>query len=289
MKIGVMGLCTDDSVQVPELAISVEARGFDTLYVGEHTHQPVQMASQYPMGAPPAGMKRMVDPLVALAAAAAVTTRLELGTAVMLPAQHDVLVCAKQIATLDHLSQGRVVLGVGFGWNSEESANHGIDPKRKRTALREHMLAMEALWRDETASAAGSRVRFSESWSWPKPYGRARPPVFMGAAPGPGTFAHIVEYCDGWMPVAGSDIATQVPILHRMAEEAGRDPSTIEICVLGCPPKPEALERYAALGVERVILMLPILKRGDTIDTFSRDEAERSLDKLQGLVEFARA
>lgn len=284
-----MGLCTDDSVQVPELAMSAEARGFHSLYVGEHTHQPVQMASQYPMGRPPTGMKRMVDPLVALAAAATVTKTLELGTAVLLPAQHDVLVCAKQIATLDHLSQGRLILGVGFGWNNEETANHGIDPKRKRAALREHMLAMEDLWLNDTASAEGERVRFSESWSWPKPYRRDRPPVFMGAAPGPGTYSHIVEYCDGWMPVAGSDLANQLPLLHRTAEEAGRDPSTIELCVLGCPPKPQALERYAGLGVTRVILMLPVLERGATIDTFTRDEAERSMDQLQGLLEFSHA
>ena len=132
MKLGVMALCTDESVSVPELAVSAESRGFHSLYLGEHTHQPVTMASQYPMGTPPTGMRRMVDPLIALAAAATITTTLELGTAVLLPSQHDVLVCAKQIATLDFLSQGRVVLGVGFGWNDEEMINHGVNPKRRR-------------------------------------------------------------------------------------------------------------------------------------------------------------
>lgn len=282
-----MALCTDESVEVPDLAVSAESRGFHTLFLGEHTHQPVKMASRYPMGAPPTGMRRMVDPLVALATAAAVTSTLELGTAVLLPAQHDSLVCAKQIATLDHLSRGRVVLGVGFGWNDEEMMNHGVEPKRRRAALREHMLAMEKLWREDSASAAGDRVRFSEVWQWPKPWKRERPPVLLGAAPGPGTYAHIVEYCDGWMPVAGSDLTRQLPLLRRAADEAGRDSSTIEICVLGCPPVPKALERYAQLGVERVILTLPVLDRGHTIDTISRDDAERAMDQLQDLLDYA--
>jgi probable F420-dependent oxidoreductase len=285
MKVGVMALCTDESVTVPELAISAESRGFHALYLGEHTHQPVKMASQYPMGAPPTGMRRMVDPLVALAAAATVTSVLELGTAVLLPSQHDPLVCAKQVATLDYISQGRVVLGVGFGWNDEEMMNHGVTPNRRRAALREHMLAMEALWRDESAVAGGDRVRFTESWQWPKPWQRERPTVLMGAAPGPKTYAHIAEYCDGWMPVAGSDLPRQLPLLRAAFEEAGRDPDSVEICVLGCPPAAKALERYASLGVQRVIFPLPILERGSTIDTVSRDDAERAMDQLQGLLD----
>jgi probable F420-dependent oxidoreductase len=284
MKIGVMALCTDESISVPEFAMGAEARGFDSVYLGEHTHQPVKMASQYPMGQPPTGMRRMVDPLIALAAAATVTSSLELGTAVMLPSQHDPLVCAKQIATLDHISRGRVVLGVGYGWNDEEMMNHGVDPSRRRSVLREHMLAMEALWRDESAAAGGRRVHFSESWQWPKPWGRARPPVLMGAAPGPSTYRHIAEYCDGWMPVAGSDLKTQLPLLRRAFAAAGRDPDSLEICVLGCPPTPKAIERYAGLGVQRVILTVPLLERGQTVDTVSRDDAERAMDQLQGLL-----
>ncbi|MFC6239244.1 TIGR03619 family F420-dependent LLM class oxidoreductase [Longivirga aurantiaca] len=279
-----MALCTDESVSVPELATSAESRGFHSLYLGEHTHQPVAMASQYPMGTPPTGMRRMVDPLIALAAAATVTTTIELGTAVMLPAQHDALVCAKQVATLDFISRGRVVLGVGFGWNDEEMMNHGVNPKRRRAALREHMLAMEALWREESAAAEGERVSFSEAWQWPKPWMRERPTVLMGAAPGPNTYQHIAEYCDGWMPVAGSDLPRQLPLLRRAFEDAGRDPDSLEVCVLGCPPVPKALDRYASLGVQRVIFPLPILERGKTIDTVSRDDAERAMDQLQELL-----
>jgi alkanesulfonate monooxygenase SsuD/methylene tetrahydromethanopterin reductase-like flavin-dependent oxidoreductase (luciferase family) len=208
---------------------------------------------------------------------------------VLLAAQHDPIVLAKQIATLDFMSQGRVVLGVGFGWNDEESMNHGISPKKKRAAHREQLLAMERLWSSETAAAEGEWVNFSESWQWPKPYGRDRPTVLLGAAPGPGTFAHIAEYCDGWMPVAGSDLTRQLPLLRQAFEAADRDPNSLEICVLGCPPVARAIERYASLGVQRVILTLPILERGSTIDTISRADAEGAMDQLQGLLEFSAA
>ena len=119
---------------------------------------------------------------------------------------------------------------------------------------------------------------------WPKPWQRDRPTVLMGAAPGPNTYKHIAEFCDGWMPVAGSNLTTQLPLLRQAFEDAGRDPDTLQVCVLGCPPTPEAVERYASLGVQRVILTLPILERGSTIDTVSRDDCERAMDQLQGLL-----
>ena len=157
---------------------------------------------------------------------------------------------AKTIASLDHLSGGRVLLGIGVGWNEDEMEQHGVDPKRRRSVAREHVLAMRELWTQEEASFDGEHVQFSSSWSWPKPVSDPYPPILMGGAGGPVTFRHVVEYCDGWMPIHGRrNIADKLDELRRAADEAGRDMSTIELGVFGCPPDNAVIDSYAELGL----------------------------------------
>ncbi len=191
-----------------------------------------------------------------MATVAAVSERLHVGTGVALVAQHDPIVLAKTIATIDHLSGGRVTLGVGFGWNREEMADHGIDYRTRRAVAREKVLAMQALWRDEVASFDGEHVSFSPSWSWPKPVQQPRVRTLIGGSAGPIMFAHIAEYGDGWMPIGGAGIRAALPPLQDAWAAAGRDgePAVLPFGVL---PDPGKLEYYASLGIDEAILRLP--------------------------------
>ena len=250
---------TDRSMAPVALARATEDRGFHSLYVHEHTHIPTSRRTPPPTGEAVLAeeYKRTLDPFVALAAAAAVTSRLTLGTAVCLVAQHDPIVLAKEVATLDLLSGGRLVFGIGFGWNREEMENHGVDPRRRRELVREKMLAMERLWSEERASFAGELVRFEECWSWPKPAQQPRPPVLLGGTAGPTLFAHIAEYGDGWMPIGGAGVGGALPALRRAMEGAGRDPAHLKVILIGTIPDPGKLDHYASIGVTEVALRLP--------------------------------
>ena len=259
MEIGVTIHATDLAMDVPELAREAEARGFHSLYVPEHTHIPVSRRTPAPTGDAELAeeYRRSPDPLIVLAAAAAVTRRIRLGTAIALPAQHEPISLAKQIATLDRLSGGRLVYGIGYGWNLEEMENHGIDTKRRRARVREVMLAMQELWSKEVASFSGEFVRFEPSWQWPKPVQQPRPRVLIGAAPGPTLFAHVAEFADGWIPFGGAGIRSAAPELRRALEERGRDPSTLEIVPMGVFPDESKLAYYRELGVTECALRLP--------------------------------
>jgi probable F420-dependent oxidoreductase len=259
MKLGITMFATDQSIDVVALARAAEARGFASLYIPEHTHIPTSRRTPPPTGDAelPEEYKRTVDPLVALAAAASVTSTITLGTGIALIAQRDPIVTAKEVATLDRLSGGRFVLGIGFGWNVEEMADHGVDYRRRRAIVREKMLAMQALWSQERAAFAGEFVRFEESWSWPKPVQQPRPPVLIGGAPGPTLFAHIAEYADGWIPIGGAGVRQALPDLHRAAAAAGRDPAALRVVPFGTIPDAGKLDYYAALGITEVVLRLP--------------------------------
>jgi len=263
MKIGVTLHATDLAMSPVELAREAEARGFSSLFVPEHTHIPVSRRTPAPTGDAELAeeYKRSLDPYVALAAAAAVTSRIRLGTGVALVAQHDPIALAKEIATVDHLSGGRFVLGVGYGWNHEEMENHGIDVKRRRARVRETMLAMQALWANEVAGFQGEFVRFEPSWQWPKPVQQPRPPVLLGGAPGPTLFAHVAEYGDGWFPFGGAGLARALPELRRAVEERGRDPGALEIVPMGIFPDPGKLDYYREIGVTEAVLRLPSAPR----------------------------
>jgi probable F420-dependent oxidoreductase len=267
---------TDRSMPPDELAREAEARGLSSLWVPEHTHIPVSRRTPAPTGEPLAEeYRRTLDPFVALTAAAAATTRLRVGTGICLVAQRDPIVTAKEVATLDHLSGGRFDFGVGFGWNVEEMADHGISPRRRRDVARERVLAMERLWAEDEASFHGDHVNFEPTWSWPKPIQRPRPPVLVGGRAGPTLFAHVVEYGDGWIPIGGGGLAAALPELHRRAEEHGRDPGTLDVIPFGSLPNPGKLEHFASLGVTQVVASLP---------SAGRDRVLPALDRYAGLL-----
>ncbi len=250
---------TDQTMGPVELARAVEERGFVSLYLPEHTHIPVSRRTPSPTGGEELAdeYRRTLDPFVALAAAAACTERIVLGTGVCVLAQHEPIVTAKTIATLDRLSAGRFVLGIGFGWNVEEMEDHGIDVPRRRERVREHVLAMRALWADDVASFEGEYVRFEPSWAWPKPAQTPGPPVLIGGAAGPKLFAAVAEYADGWIPIGGGGVRAALPKLHRAADAAGRDPATLRIVPFGVLPDPGKLDYYASLGIDEVVLRIP--------------------------------
>jgi probable F420-dependent oxidoreductase len=267
MRIAVVIHATDRSMSPVELAREAEARGFYALYVPEHTHIPTSRRTPPPTGEEVLADEylRSLDPCIALAAAAGVTSRIRLGTGIALVAQHDPLTFAKEVATLDLLSGGRLVLGIGYGWNVEEMENHGIDVKRRRAIVREKMLAVEELWANEVASFRGEFVRFEPSWQWPKPVQQPRPRVLIGGAAGPRLFAHIAEYADGWMPIGGGGVEAALPALRRAFEERERDPSGIHVVPMGVVPDRGKLDHYAAIGVTEAALRLPPQSRDDVL------------------------
>jgi len=259
VKYGITMFATDVSMSVPALAVAAEERGFHSLYLPEHTHIPTSRRTPPPTGEAelPEEYRRTVDPFVALAAAAALTERVRLGTGICLVAQRDPIVTAKAVATLDVLSGGRVELGIGFGWNHDEMENHELDFARRRDVTREHLLAMRALWTDDVASFDGEHVHLTPSWSWPKPVQRGGPPVLLGGAPGPKLFAHVAEYADGWLPIGGGGIRAALPDLRRACDAAGRDADELRIVPFGTIPDQGKLDYYASLGIDEVVLRVP--------------------------------
>ncbi|MER5206844.1 LLM class F420-dependent oxidoreductase [Streptomyces sp. NPDC002825] len=258
MRISTTIFLTDETISPVRLARELEQRGFAGLYLPEHTHIPVSRETPYPAGGElPREYARTLDPLVALGQAAAVTERLGLGTGITLITQHDPIVLAKQVATLDHLSGGRFTLGVGFGWNREEAADHGVDWSTRRELGRERLDLMRALWAPEPTSYEGEHgesVRASEVW--PKPAGGA-PRVLLGGAAGPKLFAQIAAQTDGWMPIGGRGLTESLPVLREAWEKAGRSPETLQLVPYAVLPSPGKLAHYEELGCEEVVLQLP--------------------------------
>lgn len=257
MKLGVVCPLTDSGIDVVTLAVALEERGIESLFLPEHTHVPVAWTVDNPAFPPPTTPHfRLVDPFVALSAAAAVTERLALGTGVCLVPQHEPLALAKAVATLDRLSGGRVLLGVGAGWNAAELANHGVAYEARSEVLRERVLAMRALWADEQAEFHGRYVDFDAVYQWPKPL-QQRVPVLVGGN-SRAAVERAVAYGDGWMPQCAtgraSDIAAGVEALRAMAAERGR---VVGVTAFGAAADPEALEELEALGVERAVLVVP--------------------------------
>ncbi|EHM23943.1 hypothetical protein SPW_7693 [Streptomyces sp. W007] len=263
MRISTTIFLTDETVTPVRLARELEQRGFGGLYLPEHTHIPVIRSTPYPMGGElPREYGRTLDPFVALGQAAAVTERLALGTGITLVAQHDPIGLAKQAATLDHLSGGRFTLGIGYGWNVEEAADHGVEWSTRRDLGRDRMALMRALWADEPTGYEGlfGSVRASEAH--PKPVQRPRGPVngprtLIGGGAGPKLFAHIAEYADGWLPIGGGGLTESLPKLRAAWESAGRDPKDLQVVPYAVLPSPGKLAHYADLGIEEVVLQLP--------------------------------
>lgn len=274
MQRGVVTFLTDYGIEPVPLARAVEERGFDSFLLTEHTHIPASRESPWPGGAElPTRYSHTFDPFVALAAMAAVTERIGLGTAVSLVCQHDPIVLAKVVASLDRISGGRFELGIGMGWNREEMANHGVDPRTRTRRMREHVLAMRAIWTQDEASFDGEFVRFERIWSWPKP--QRVVPVVVGGG-GPAVLDRVLEYGDGWIPLRVrldglAEFGTRIAELRSRAADAGR--GHLPVTVYGAVPKPDALDAYAAAGVDRVLFELPdapaddVLRRLDELAT----------------------
>lgn len=251
-------ITTDQAIDPASLAAAAEDRGFASLWVPEHTHIPTSRQTPAPTGEPlDEWYKRMLDPYVALSAAAAATSVLRLGTGVALVAQHHPLTLAKTIASLDHLSGGRFTLGVGYGWNVEEMAHHGVEKRTRRDRAREHVLAMREVWSNDVASFTGEFVSFEPSWSWPKPVQPGGPPILIGGAAGPKLFAHIAEFADGWIPIGGAGLADAIADLREAFSRAGRDPALLHVVPFGSIPTAEKLAYFAQVGVTETVLRLP--------------------------------
>ncbi len=280
MDVGVFYFPVDYGINVAELAKALEDRGFGSLYVPEHTHIPLSRKTPFPGGGElPKRYAHTHDPFVALAFAAAATKKLKIGTGICLVPQHEPIVTAKAIASLDMLSNGRFVFGIGGGWNVDEMENHGATHKDRFKIMREHVLAMKALWTEEEASYHGQFVNFDPVWSYPKPAQRPHPPIVLGGE-SDHTLKRVVEYCDGWFPRtrAGFDPVEAKARLAKAANEKGRDPRSLTITVFGAPNKAEVLESYARAGIEGALLAVP---------DGTRDEILAFLDKNAALTKVA--
>jgi probable F420-dependent oxidoreductase len=258
MRVGVMIFATDQTMPMQRLAPEVEARGFDSLWVTEKTHVPVSRSTPWPAGELPEWYKRTCDPFVALAAAAATTTRLRVGTGVALLALRDPVIAAKSIATLDWQSAGRLELGVGYGWNCEEYATHGVDLDTARLRLIDHMALMRELWTSDEGAYIGDYCSVEPSWSWPKPAQQPAPPIHVGARATTQTFDDIATWADGWLPIEGfGDIIDHLPRLRHAFERHDRDPDTAVVTVYSSQGDPALMSRYQNADIDRVVIWLP--------------------------------
>ncbi|MFD5709374.1 LLM class F420-dependent oxidoreductase [Streptomyces pharetrae] len=273
MRIAVTIFLTDETITPTRLARELEERGFAGLYLPEHTHIPVERTTPYPAGGElPREYGRTLDPFVALGQAAAVTRTLGLGTGITLVAQHDPIDLAKQIATVDHVSGGRFTLGLGFGWNVEEAADHGVRWRTRRDLVRDRMALMRALWAEEPTAYGGEFGSVRASHAHPKPVQKPRGPVvgprtLIGGAAGPKLFAHICEYADGWLPIGGRGLSTTLPALRAAWADAGRDPAALQVVPYAVHPTPGKLAHYAELGIEEVVLQLPPAGEAEVLRT----------------------
>jgi probable F420-dependent oxidoreductase len=277
MQIGVFYFPVDYGINIAELAVALEERGFESLFVPEHTHIPVSRKSPFPSGGEmPRRYAHTHDPFVALSFAAAATRKLLLGTGICLIPERDPIVTAKCVASLDQLSGGRVVFGIGGGWNVEEMENHGARYSTRFKLMGERILAMKALWTMDEAEYHGEMVDFDPVWSYPKPAQRPHPPILLGGETDY-TLKRVVDYCDGWFPRPGRgfEIRAQLERLHQMADKAGRDRRTLSTSVFRAPADKAALAEYGEAGIDRAVLEIP---------DQSRDEILRVLDSYAPLL-----
>jgi probable F420-dependent oxidoreductase len=266
MFFGAGMFATDYAMRPDDLARALEERGFESLWLPEHTHIPANRRTPYPAGGDlPKEYWHTHDPFVALTAAAIATSKLRVATGICLIIERDPITTAKEVASLDMLSGGRVIFGIGGGWNAEEMENHGTEYKTRWRLLRERVLAMKEIWTKDEPEFHGEFVKFDKLWSYPKPVQKPHPPILMGGD-GATTFDRVIEFCDGWMPIGFrlENAAEKIAALRRRAEAAGRDPKSISITIFGVNPEAGALDALKAAGVERAIFMLPPADR-DTV------------------------
>ena len=267
MDCGVTMFATDYAMRVDDLARESEARGFESIWFPEHTHIPVSRRSPWPGGADlPKEYWHTVDLFVAMATAAAVTKTIKVASGICLLVERDPITTAKEVASIDHLSGGRVIFGIGGGWNAEEMEHHGTPFKARWKVLRERVAAMKQIWTEDEAAFEGTYVKFEPIWSWPKPVQKPHPPIVLGGH-GPLALRRVVDYCDGWIPIGvrAGDLQGSIDELHRVAREQGRDPRSISISLYGAPRDPDALRRLRDLGVARAVFALPSKDRDQVL------------------------
>jgi probable F420-dependent oxidoreductase len=272
MELGLAILLTDYSIAPAALGASAEERGFESLFLAEHTHIPVNRGTPYPGGGElPREYSHTVDPFVGLAAAATATERLKVGTGVCLVIERDPIITAKEVATLDQISGGRFMFGVGAGWNVEEMRNHGTDPDTRFRRMRESVEAMKAIWTQDEAEYHGRIVDFDPIWSWPKPVQQPHPPVLVGGL-GERVLDRVVAYGDEWIPnrvKSPEDLGERIAELQRRAEAAGRE--RIPVTVFGAKSEARLLERLRDAGVTRALFY---------VRPEAPAEVQRQLDEL---------
>jgi probable F420-dependent oxidoreductase len=263
MDLGLAIFATDESITPGAMALWAEGLGFECLLFPEHTHIPAGRETPYPGGGElPREYIRQLDPFVACAHAAAATTELKVGTGVCLVPQHEPIALAKATASIDFLSGGRFLFGVGGGWNVDEMRNHGVDPDHRFRVMRERVEAVKAIWTQEEASYHGRHVDFERIWSWPKPVQRPHPPILVGGN-GPHVLDRVLRYGDHWMPNRIGDddaLLARVDDLRRRAADAGRQ---VGVTVSGASTRPERLARYAEAGIERAVFWVPPAGRAE--------------------------
>jgi probable F420-dependent oxidoreductase len=274
MDVGAAIFFTDYSMAPGEFAQALEARGFESLWAPEHSHIPTSRTSPFPGGGElPKKYYDVMDPFVTLTAAAAATKTLKVATGICLVVQRDPIQTAKLVASIDQVSGGRFLFGIGAGWNAEEMADHGTAFKTRFTLMRERVEAMKAIWTQSRAEYHGEFVDFPPLMTWPKPVQKPHPPVLVGGS-FPGSARRAIAFGDGWMPQASraeyGDVTEFLPRFRQMAAEAGRDPDSIPVTIWGCPENADRLKRLGDLGIARVVVsvdsakadtLLPVLDR----------------------------
>ena len=275
MQLGVMMFPTDYAIQPQDLAVEAEARGYGSLWFPEHSHIPTSRRSPWPGGPElPKYYYDSYDQFVALAAAASVTKKIRLGTGICLVVQRDPIYTAKEVATLDRISNGRFLFGIGAGWNAEEMEDHGTAFDTRFKLMRERVAAMKEIWTKDKPKFAGEFVKFDEMMQWPKPVQKPHPPVILG-----GGFPHAakraIAYGDGWIPIGGRNLdpLDVLPQFRQMAKDAGRDPKSLSFDVFGAPPEADTLKRFRDAGVDSAILGLPPKGRDDVLPLLDKGAA----------------
>ncbi len=274
MDIGITMFATDYAMRPDELAVACEERGFESIWFPEHTHIPASRLSPWPGGAKlPKEYWHTHDLFVALMAAAGATRKIKVGSGICLVIERDPIVLAKEVATVDQLSNGRLIFGIGGGWNAEEMENHGTPFKRRWKVLRERIEAMKEIWANEEAEYHGEFVNFDKIWSYPKPAQKPHPPILLGTFNG--GLKRVVNYCDGWVPVGfdTSGLPESIKELRALAGQAGRSPDEVPVSIFGSSAKEADLAGHQELGVERAVLFLPSADR-DTLMPMLDDYAK---------------
>jgi probable F420-dependent oxidoreductase len=271
MRFGIATFITDEGIRPDALGRALEERGFSSLFIAEHSHIPVSRESPYPGGGElPRRYFRTLDPFVALTAAAAVTSRLVLGTGIALLPQRDVIHTANEVASLDVVSGGRVAFGVGVGWNREEMRNHGTDPATRGALMDEQLEALKRIWTDDQAEYHGDHVDFDPIYLWPKPVQKPHPPIYVGGE-SPAALRRLAAHGDAWLPRAGTRPAEIARVRTWLAEQGRED---VPFTVFAADTDDERLAGFIDAGVEEITL---------TLDTLPEDDTLRSLDALAGV------